>query len=555
LASVSYSSPVQSGTVTSTVGPRSASIGASSYHYGTDFGVPTGTPVYSAADGTVSYVGNNAGGYGNYIVVDHADGTSTLYAHLSSTGDTYVGQTVGTDTPIGLSGATGDATGPHLHYEHYNTDDEELQSPFGDNQSLNDAAATKGSTVSKDDSSSSSGSSNGDTSNGQDNTTGKNGNQDGTSETDQKNKQIAQQTKPLEKKDHKDITGTPSNYKQTTTKSAVSVLPTHEPWAGHPISCKPPRQGTGSGGSGDDGSSGSSSGGGTGSSSGAGTGTGTGGGGGNTPPTPGSAGTGSPYNGSYADEISHVYDRLVNTYGFTPDAAQAATANIMGEGLLPGYNYAQMHNDVNGPSAGVAQWHDVGWNGGGRYSAYQQYMASHPGGAASLDNQIDYYVQDMKNNYPGVYNYLQNNSAEAGVQKLVYGFEKPADKAGATAARLKKLAKLRATLKKRIERGDPRNNDNKQDPKAANNQSGNGNGTSGNGSGNSAANGSGGSGGSGGNSSAGSSGSGTGGSGSDAVGTSTSPAAYTPPPPVGNGTVTASDGTTFTIPGISVGGK
>jgi murein DD-endopeptidase MepM/ murein hydrolase activator NlpD len=84
-----------------------------------DFGCPIGTDVHAAAGGTVFIIkGGSAynGGYGNYIVINHANGTQTLYAHLSQVNVT-VGQTVTQGQLIGLSGMTGRATGPHLHLE------------------------------------------------------------------------------------------------------------------------------------------------------------------------------------------------------------------------------------------------------------------------------------------------------------------------------------------------------------------------------------------------------------------------------------------------------
>jgi TP901 family phage tail tape measure protein len=94
----------------------------SNRHGGMDFGVPEGTPVQAANAGTVvaseDLRGNQNGGYrsyGRYVVLDHG-GVSTLYAHLSSRG-ARVGQRVGSGSVIGLSGNTGNSTGPHLHFE------------------------------------------------------------------------------------------------------------------------------------------------------------------------------------------------------------------------------------------------------------------------------------------------------------------------------------------------------------------------------------------------------------------------------------------------------
>jgi LysM repeat protein len=85
---------------------------------GVDLGAPSGTPIYAAAAGTVivSKVGGWNGGYGNYVVIDHGNGTQTLYAHMS-TDSVSVGQSVSRGEHIGSVGRTGEATGNHLHYE------------------------------------------------------------------------------------------------------------------------------------------------------------------------------------------------------------------------------------------------------------------------------------------------------------------------------------------------------------------------------------------------------------------------------------------------------
>ncbi len=85
---------------------------------GVDIAAPSGSPVYASAGGTVivSRVGGWNGGYGNYIVIDHGDGSQTLYAHLS-TDSVSVGQKVTKGQSIGAVGKTGKATGFHLHFE------------------------------------------------------------------------------------------------------------------------------------------------------------------------------------------------------------------------------------------------------------------------------------------------------------------------------------------------------------------------------------------------------------------------------------------------------
>lgn len=83
-----------------------------------DIGAARGTPVRSAADGTVIIVRNGgwSGGYGNYVVITHNNGTQTLYSHLK-TAIVSFGQQVSRDQVIGYVGMTGRATGPHLHFE------------------------------------------------------------------------------------------------------------------------------------------------------------------------------------------------------------------------------------------------------------------------------------------------------------------------------------------------------------------------------------------------------------------------------------------------------
>ena len=85
------------------------------YHEGQDIDAPYGTPVQVAASGRVIIAGRQRG-YGNVVYVDHGNGLSTRYGHLSEI-DVTVGQTVTRGQTIGLVGSTGRSTGPHLHYE------------------------------------------------------------------------------------------------------------------------------------------------------------------------------------------------------------------------------------------------------------------------------------------------------------------------------------------------------------------------------------------------------------------------------------------------------
>jgi murein DD-endopeptidase MepM/ murein hydrolase activator NlpD len=84
-------------------------------HTGVDYGAPTGAPVRTVGDGVVAFSGGQSG-YGNTIEVDHGNGNSTLYAHLSRI-EVRRGQRVERGQRIGAVGSTGWATGPHLHFE------------------------------------------------------------------------------------------------------------------------------------------------------------------------------------------------------------------------------------------------------------------------------------------------------------------------------------------------------------------------------------------------------------------------------------------------------
>jgi murein DD-endopeptidase MepM/ murein hydrolase activator NlpD len=83
---------------------------------GVDILAAAGAPVAAAAVGRVTYAGWLAGGWGKLVVVAHVDGVRTMYAHLSSIA-VRLGQRVGTGDRLGAVGATGEATGPHLHFE------------------------------------------------------------------------------------------------------------------------------------------------------------------------------------------------------------------------------------------------------------------------------------------------------------------------------------------------------------------------------------------------------------------------------------------------------
>lgn len=111
-----YIKPISGGRLSSGFGRRNApKKGASTYHKGVDWAVPTGTAVYASCGGTVSRAGWGSG-YGYVVYIDHADGRQTRYAHLSKV-LVKSGQSVKQGDRIALSGNTGVSTGPHLHFE------------------------------------------------------------------------------------------------------------------------------------------------------------------------------------------------------------------------------------------------------------------------------------------------------------------------------------------------------------------------------------------------------------------------------------------------------
>lgn len=94
---------------------KAGSSWSKGYHTGVDFAVPTGTSVKAVAAGRVVSSGW-AGSFGYQVVIRHADGRYTQYAHLSAI-SVKSGQGVGAGQRIGRSGSTGNSTGPHLHFE------------------------------------------------------------------------------------------------------------------------------------------------------------------------------------------------------------------------------------------------------------------------------------------------------------------------------------------------------------------------------------------------------------------------------------------------------
>jgi murein DD-endopeptidase MepM/ murein hydrolase activator NlpD len=109
-------SPLAFSRVTSSFGMRMHPIMQTwRQHQGVDYGAPSGTPVRSVGDGVVDLAGWQ-NGYGNVVQVKHSNDRTTIYAHLSRI-DVKKGQRIDQGTQLGAVGATGWATGPHLHFE------------------------------------------------------------------------------------------------------------------------------------------------------------------------------------------------------------------------------------------------------------------------------------------------------------------------------------------------------------------------------------------------------------------------------------------------------
>jgi murein DD-endopeptidase MepM/ murein hydrolase activator NlpD len=110
--------PIEFARISSRFNPnrRHPVLGTVRAHKGVDYAARTGTPIMAAGEGRVSFAGWQ-NGYGRTIVIDHGRGYTTLYAHMSRLGSYKVGSRVPQGSVIGYVGATGLASGPHLHYE------------------------------------------------------------------------------------------------------------------------------------------------------------------------------------------------------------------------------------------------------------------------------------------------------------------------------------------------------------------------------------------------------------------------------------------------------
>ncbi len=115
LPETAFQSPV-TGKITSQFGMRNHPVlGETLHHDGIDISQPTGTPVKPLSSGIVTFSGNN-GGYGQMVEVDHGNGLTSRYAHLSKL-LVHQGEQISSETTIGKVGQTGMTTGPHLHLE------------------------------------------------------------------------------------------------------------------------------------------------------------------------------------------------------------------------------------------------------------------------------------------------------------------------------------------------------------------------------------------------------------------------------------------------------
>ena len=116
LAGIPQYRPANVEMLTSSYGVRRDPFtGATAFHAGLDFRGPLGAPIYAAAKGRVSFVGQRSG-YGNVVEISHGNGLVTRYAHMSAF-HSHVGQEVAPGDVIGAIGSTGRSTGPHLHFE------------------------------------------------------------------------------------------------------------------------------------------------------------------------------------------------------------------------------------------------------------------------------------------------------------------------------------------------------------------------------------------------------------------------------------------------------
>jgi murein DD-endopeptidase MepM/ murein hydrolase activator NlpD len=113
--------PMPKGPITQVFGPSQLALeppfnGFPHFHTGVDIAGSQNEPVLAADDGQVVLAATGASGYGNYVVLSHGQGLTTLYGHLNQI-LVRQGDQVSQGSPIGLEGSTGNSTGPHVHFE------------------------------------------------------------------------------------------------------------------------------------------------------------------------------------------------------------------------------------------------------------------------------------------------------------------------------------------------------------------------------------------------------------------------------------------------------
>lgn len=112
-----YLMPLEKSKITSDFGMRISPISGNwKFHKGVDLGADEGTPVYACKNGKVFSCIRNDEIFGNYIILSHSNGMTSVYAHLSEI-DVKKDEIIQKGTPIGKVGSTGAVTGPHLHFE------------------------------------------------------------------------------------------------------------------------------------------------------------------------------------------------------------------------------------------------------------------------------------------------------------------------------------------------------------------------------------------------------------------------------------------------------
>ena len=115
-SSAGWVTPVSGYTLTSPFGMRVHPVlGTARMHNGIDLACPQGTPIYATRAGRVTTASYQAGGAGNYVSINHLDGFSSIYMHMTHY-VVYPGQNVAQGQLIGYVGSTGISTGPHLHF-------------------------------------------------------------------------------------------------------------------------------------------------------------------------------------------------------------------------------------------------------------------------------------------------------------------------------------------------------------------------------------------------------------------------------------------------------